>query len=344
MALPVILDVDTGVDDALAIITALGDPRLDVRAITCVNGNAGLDHVVQNTTRLLALLGRPDIPIGRGAAQPLFQAAADASHVHGSNGLADLDLGHYGDVSAAKTVTATATDVTLAAIHDSPDPLTLIGLGPLTNTAILLDAHPAEAARIRRIAFMGGAINGGNMTAVAEFNVFADPEATQRVISSGIPCLMYGLDVFYPVGPTQQQLRTLGAHRGPVHRLCASLIEHLAGLYAAEPRVTNHGLVSSIGDAGLVCAVAQPDHLTARRWPVNVELNGDLTRGQTVVDQRWVPGGHPFLPIQHDQPLLDVAVSVQGARYWEQFSNAVNHFDPTMAPTPPPSPVPSSRG
>ena len=193
--IPVIIDCDTGVDDALALLFAVRHPALDVRAVTCVAGNTDVDGVVRNTLTVLEQAGAGDIPVARGAERPLIEPVRTAQHVHGRDGMGDLGL------PAPTRVPVDVDAVTLLRreILASPTPVTLIPTAPLTNIALLLRTHPEVVRNIERIVFMGGAVATGNATPVAEFNVWHDPEAAAILLTAGVPITMYGLDVFEQV-------------------------------------------------------------------------------------------------------------------------------------------------
>jgi pyrimidine-specific ribonucleoside hydrolase len=174
--IPVILDVDTGVDDALALLLAARHPGLDLRAVTCVAGNAAVPQVVTNTLAVLAAAGRTDVPVARGAARPLVDPPREARHVHGEDGMADLDHAALGlPQETAGADPRHAVELLRDLLCGTDEPVTLVPLAPLTNIALLLRLYPEAAKGLRRIVFMGGAASVGNATASAEFNIRHDP-------------------------------------------------------------------------------------------------------------------------------------------------------------------------
>ncbi|MEL4320514.1 nucleoside hydrolase [Leifsonia sp. YIM 134122] len=277
MSTAVILDVDTGVDDALAILFAVAHPDIDVRGITCVAGNAGLEQVVANTLRILDAAGAPDIPVAAGARRPLIEAARSASQVHGADGLGGVELA----ASTRQATTEGAVSLMRRLLLESAEPMTLVALAPQTNLALLLRTHPEVVRHIERIVFMGGSASVGNATAVAEFNVWHDPEAAAIVLDSGVPCYMYGLDVFNHVSVPFETARALAARADIGGRVVGELLGN---------RVKAAGDYSGlIGDAGAVCAIVDPDAVSTQFRPVRVELAGH-SRGQTIVDRREAAG------------------------------------------------------
>jgi pyrimidine-specific ribonucleoside hydrolase len=324
--IPVVLDVDTGVDDACALLLAALHPRLDLRAVTCVAGNVGVDQVVRNTLRVLAAAGRQDVPVAGGAARPLLEPAREARHVHGEDGLGDLDHEALG-LPAVTTerdprhAVELLRDVLLEAAGRS-EPITLVPMAPQTNIALLLRTYPEAAQGLRRIVFMGGSAATGNATASAEFNVWHDPEAAAVVLDAahelGIEVTMYGLDVFYDVRVTRADARELLAAEHPASRLAGALVDFQCDRFGADD--------ATIGDAGAVCAVVDPEALTTERRAVHVELGGTRTRGQTVVDRRTWAGD-----LQHDEhvpspALVDVALGVDGPRWRSLWLDALRRL------------------
>ncbi|MGP3932918.1 nucleoside hydrolase [Nonomuraea sp. KM88] len=318
-----ILDVDTGVDDALALLFAVRHPELRLRAVTCVAGNAGLGQVVANTLKVLDAAGAPDVPVSAGAERPLIGPARDAGHIHGADGLADLGL----PASARETAGVPAVDLLRDTILGAPEPVVVVGLAPLTNLALLLRAYPEVAGNIERLVLMGGSASTGNATPVAEFNVWHDPEAAAIVVDAGVPVTMYGLDVFYHVSVDAPTCAELIGHEEPGSRLAGLLLRHQIALCGADPRVNGDGL---LGDAGAVCAVADPEGLTTERLPVSVELAPGYSRGQTLVDRRALPGedaAHGLAGTAHG---VDVALGVDALRYRELFLDTLLSGPPVV--------------
>ncbi|WP_235457347.1 nucleoside hydrolase [Streptomyces olivochromogenes] len=305
--IPVIIDCDTGVDDALALLFAVRHPGLDLRAVTCVAGNTDVDGVVRNTLRVLERAGAPEIPVARGAERPLLEPARSARHVHGADGMGDLGLPD----PARAPVDVDAVTLLRREILASPRPVTLVPTAPLTNIALLLRTHPEVTRNIERIVFMGGAVSTGNATPVAEFNVWHDPEAAAILLTAGVPITMYGLDVFTRVLVPGVEVRRLRASVEPGARLAGELLAHRP----AGPEPDGDDPAGGLGDAGAVCAVADPAGLTTRLLPVEVSLAPGPTRGQTVVDRRARPGESEIHEGVREQALVNVALDVDVNRY-----------------------------
>ena len=185
MARKIIIDTDPGQDDAVAILLALASPELEVLGIVALAGNVPLYHTTRNAGRVLALAGRPDVPVFAGAVRPLVRRLVTAEHVHGNTGLDGATLPEplvglqpqHGVDFLVETLLAHA-----------PGEVTICTLGPLTDVALALIRAPEIAPRIREIVMMGGAyFEGGNITPSAEFNIYVDPEAADVVMRSGVP-------------------------------------------------------------------------------------------------------------------------------------------------------------
>ena len=282
---PIILDCDPGHDDALAIALACASPGLDVLGMTTVAGNAPLELTTRNARRVLALLGREDIPVAAGADRPLVREPWVPVHVHGESGLDGADLPE----PTVELRPESAIELQVEIIRRSSTPVTLVPTGPLTNIALLLRAFPRIRERIGAISLMGGSLGVGNTTASAEFNVWHDPEAAAIVFESGIPILMAGLDVTHQalVLPDDiQRLAALGTRTG---RVFADLMRffgahHLRAYGWAGPPVH---------DAVAVAVLVAPWLLVRRSLFVAVETGDGLTRGRTVGDERGVAGRAP---------------------------------------------------
>ena len=314
--IPVIIDCDTGVDDALALLFAVRHPGIDLRAITCVAGNTDVDGVVRNTLTVLEQAGAPDIPVGRGAERPLIEPARSARHVHGSDGMGDLGL----PAPARTPADVDAVTLLRREILASPRPVTLVPTAPLTNIALLLRTHPEVTRNIERIVFMGGAVATGNATAVAEFNVWHDPEAAAVLLTAGVPITMYGLDVFTQVVVPSADVHRLRASTEPGTRLAGELLAHRPAHQGEAPEAEEAG---GLGDAGAVCTVVDPAGITTSLLPVEVSLAPGPTRGQTIVDRRPRPGESEIHEGVRRQPLVDVALDVDANRFVKLYLETV---------------------
>ncbi len=317
---PVVLDVDTGVDDACALLLAALHPGLALRAVSCVGGNAPLSHVVRNTLTVLATCGAAEVPVAAGADRPLLEHARDARHVHGADGMADLARPAPDRGPDGRHAVELLRDVALAGAAAGA-PVTLVPLAPMTNVALLARTHPEAFAALARVVFMGGGAQVSNATASAEFNVFHDPEAAAIVLDAcvehAVPVTMYGLDVFYRPRITRERAEALLAAddgTGPAS-LAGGLIRFMCDRFGEGS--------ASIGDAGAVASVLAPEALTTVRLPVRVELSGTWTRGRTIVDLRAAATDLDHDPHGLAPALVDVALDIDEQRITALWLEAI---------------------
>ena len=271
---PMLVDCDPGLDDAIALLAAAH--FADLVGITTVDGNVGIDHTTHNALAVTQIAGL-NVDVHRGAAHPLVDKPRGARHVHGATGLGNVEL-----PTITRTVKSEdAVGFILETSHRIKD-LHLVAVGPLTNVAEALQQDATLPDRLSGLTIMGGAAIGGNVTAVAEFNIWADPEAADIVFRLGGDITMVGLDVTQQVllGPTQ--VNQMRAARTPAATLAAELLDYAIDR-SSELRGWNG---APIHDACAVLAVTHPRLFDGKRQPVNVELTGTHTRGMTVVDDR----------------------------------------------------------
>jgi pyrimidine-specific ribonucleoside hydrolase len=279
--IPIILDCDPGHDDAIALLLALGSPELELLGVTTTYGNQTLEKTTANALRVLELVGRADVPVVAGAAEPLERELVVAAHVHGESGLDGPTL----PPPSAEPESTDAVAWMAEAVAGSGVPVTLVPTGPLTNIARYLQAHGTSG--IERIVLMGGAIAEGNMTPAAEFNIWADPEAAQVVFDAELDVTMIGLDVTHRAvtgADVQRRLREAGS----VGVFVAELVE----FFTVYHRQTYGWDGAPIHDAVAVAHVLRPGLVETKLRNVEVELESELCRGRTVVDL-WLRTGRP---------------------------------------------------
>lgn len=194
--IPLTMDVDTGIDDSMAIALAVLCPGIDLLGISTVAGNVGVAHTTENTLRVLDWLGATDVPVYRGMSAPLSRALVDAGHFHGAKG-----LGWFEPPPARRGISEmTAPEFIVRTARERPGAVTMVFVGPLTNLAVALSLEPKLPELVPNVVIMGGAFKvPGNVTPAAEFNIFADPEAADAVCASGLPLTWIGLDVTHQV-------------------------------------------------------------------------------------------------------------------------------------------------
>jgi inosine-uridine nucleoside N-ribohydrolase len=278
---PVLIDCDPGHDDAMALLLALASPELEVLGVTTVHGNQTLDKTTGNALRVLELAGRSDVPVAAGADRPLLREPAVARDVHGESGLDGPELLPL----TTDPVPQHAVDFLAERMLESPEPVTLIPTGPLTNIALLLARHPRVADRIERVVLMGGAIGEGNVTPAAEFNIWVDPEAAARVFASGLDLTMAGLDVTHQALLTSEHARRL-REAGRI----GAFVADLHGFYARFHRETYGWDGAPVHDAVAVAHVIRGDLMRTEHVNVEIDRASELCRGRTVVDRRGRTG------------------------------------------------------
>jgi len=310
---PLVIDTDPGVDDAIALLVAVASAEVELRAVTTVFGNVSVAQATDNALRILALAGSGDVPVAEGADRPLVHAQPHrAAHVHGSNGLGGVQL-----EPAQRVVEPTAAVRFLAdLLHNSPEPVTVCAVGPLTNIARLVAAEPAAAARIERLVVMGGAYGAGNVSPTAEFNSWSDPEAAHRVLRSGLPITMVGLDVTRSTAMDAAAVARIGAS-GPVGSVAAAMLAHYLDFYVRVQGGT--GVV--IHDALAVLEAITPGVLSTVERRVSVDCGHGPGRGTTLVDRRTGPGSSLDAPLVESAAPVQVAESVDVARAMSEIEN-----------------------
>ena len=287
---PILIDTDPGIDDALAILLALGSPEVSVEAITTVAGNVEVDLATANAFRILDVARPVRRPrVARGAAAPLAGPLLTAAHVHGEDGLGNLgDLREpdgrprYPEPSHALEMLDGA-DLILETADRFAGRLVVVALGPLTNVALALRRDRGRLARAARIVVMGGAVAvPGNVTAAAEFNMHVDPEAAAEVFASGLPIELVPLDVTRRVVLTRADLsKALARHGGKTARFIEDFTAHG---FDFETRRGDGAM--ALHDPLAVGVAVDPSLVTFEPLHVAVECVGRLTRGMIVADRR----------------------------------------------------------
>jgi inosine-uridine nucleoside N-ribohydrolase len=271
----IILDTDPGIDDALALLLALSSPEVQLAAITTVSGNVHVDLTTRNALTLLELVGRTDIPVARGSAQPLLREPLDAAYVHGRDGLGEIHL----PAPRLRPVDTHAVDVIIECILGAPGEISLVPVGPLTNIALAARREPAIISRVREVVIMGGALRvPGNDSPAAEFNILADPHAAHIVLHAGWPIRMVALDVTMQARLRREQAEELVRGGGPVMRAIKGMLDFYFDVFAPANGATDFHMHDPLG----LAAAFMPELLSWEKVYVDVELQGSLTLGETV--------------------------------------------------------------
>src|SRR5581483_1365068 len=286
-----IIDTDPGVDDALAILLALRSPELEVVAITTVCGNVRVEQATKNLFRVLELVPFPSgLLVGQGAVQPLQEPLEPATHVHGADGLGELDRirnpdgkPRYVDSGTPRSL-PNAWTVWRECLRRYPGEVTLITLGPLTNLAQALEADPAMVRTFRSVICMGGAIGvPGNVTPAAEYNIYVDPHAAERVMRSGLPITLVPLDITMQVFLTREAIAKLAANTTDL--VCRFVGDVTGPALEFAQRTEGRG-VFYLHDPLAVGVALDPDLVKRRPLGVAVETEERATRGRTAADRK----------------------------------------------------------
>jgi purine nucleosidase len=277
----VIIDCDPGVDDAVALLLAFASPReLNLLGITTVAGNVSVDLTTRNARYIRELARRNDVPIYAGCARPLAREPIEAGHFHGASGLGTLAVEEPFAPAAAGHAVEFLIDTLLTRPARS---VTIVTMGPMTNLAAAMQREPRIVAQVARVVSMGGARReGGNITASAEYNMYADPHAAQVVLQSGAPCVVIGLDATHQVLITPARIAALAALQRPRPLAAAELLRFSHNL---EQNLHRDGGVP-LHDPCTVAYLLQPQAFRLQQCRVAVETASPLTIGHTAVEFR----------------------------------------------------------
>ena len=300
MKQPIIIDTDPGIDDAAAISFALNHPEFDLKMISTVNGNVGIEKTTANALKIKRFFNS-DVPVHRGASQPLLSAIVDASEVHGESGMEGYT---FPEINESDLDSTHAVEAMRDVLVKSETPITLIPIGPLTNIALLLMTYPEVKTFIKEIVLMGGSASRGNVTPLAEFNIYCDPEAAQIVFNSGLPITMIGLDVARSSSLTHETINELKSIN-ETGKMLHQLFKHYRG--------DDFEKGINVYDAYTLLYLLHPEHFVVREADVQIETDGKLTKGASVVD------------FKSQFPNTTVVMSVQANIFKQMFIDALKY-------------------
>ena len=331
---PVFVDVDTGVDDAMALVYLFGSPEAHVVGIASTAGNVGVDQVCQNNLGLLALCGVTGVPVSRGSEVPLSAALRTAEDTHGPQGLGYARLPDPTDGLTPYD----AAEAWIRAARAHPGELIAVATGPLTNLALALRAEPMLPRSMKRLVIMGGAFDyRGNTPPLAEWNVSVDPESAAEVFAAcaeaDVSPIVLGLNLTENIMMTPALLEALagaaGSSSAPLSehdergtRSTASnpvirVLEDAMRFYFEFHHDCGEGYLAHLHDPLAAAVALDPDLVRCRPAPVDVELTGTLTRGMTIADwsRRW-----------GRKPNAHIGVDVDPAAFFDRFTARVGAF------------------
>lgn len=266
--IPVIFDTDPGIDDAIALALALKLEELDIKLVTTVAGNVGIDKTTKNALDLLHFFKRDDIVVAKGATEPLIIEHEDAAEYHGVTGLGTMSL----EASPNKAYD-NAVYKMYEVIMNSNEKITIIAIGPLTNVALLIKAFPEVKDKIEQIVMMGGATHRGNKEVMAEYNIAVDPHSAKIVFNSGIKMALLTLEIGNSAKISESEMKTVDSAEG---QFCYKLLVDYKGA-----KVNTY---AAIYDATAVAYLVKPEMFETKKLFADVEINGYYTNGTTVID------------------------------------------------------------
>lgn len=279
-----ILDVDTGVDDAMAIFYAVRRPGIKLEALTTTFGNTDTVIATENTLKILELLGRPEIPVAQGVARSLIRPYKRmADHIHGSNALGDVEL----PKPKIKAVDEHAIDLMIRIIKENPGEITLCPVGPITNVALAITKAPEIAKLVKEIVVMGSTILHpgihGPIAPMVDANFANDPEAAHIVLQSGANVTLVGMDVTMTTLLSTDMMAEITREGDHAAQTLMQITQFYVDAYKTMyPGIQGCGLHDPLA----VAVAEDPTLVGLERMYVDVELHGELTRGQTVADRR----------------------------------------------------------
>ncbi len=279
-----ILDVDTGVDDAMAIFYAIRRPGIKLEALTTTFGNTDTVIATENTLKILELLGRPEIPVAQGVARSLIRPYKRmADHIHGSNALGDVEL----PAPKIKAVDEHAIDLMIRVIKENPGEITLCPVGPITNVALAITKAPEIAKLVKEIVVMGSTILHpgihGPIAPMVDANFANDPEAAHIVLQSGANVTLVGMDVTMTTLLSTDMMAEITREGDHAAQTLMQITQFYVDAYKTMyPGIQGCGLHDPLA----VAVAEDPTLVGLERMYVDVELHGELTRGQTVADRR----------------------------------------------------------
>ncbi|HJE59027.1 MAG TPA: nucleoside hydrolase [Nocardiopsis listeri] len=306
----VFVDCDPGIDDAVALAYLAARPEVEILGVGAVFGNNTVTVTARNALRLLALYGRPDVPVAVGAGRPLVQEPRLAEHVHGDNGLGDVELPE----PEREPVAESAAELLVRLARENPGELDVLAVGPLTNLAIAIGLEPRLPELVRRLVVMGGAVEvPGNVGSHAEANIVNDPEAAEVVFAAGFDLDLVALDITMKTVATSDWLDRLKEVPGERAERTSAFLDFYADFYKGI-----FGVRQCAMHDPLAAAVLADPHLVTEAFeaPIRVELTGSLTRGMTVADRRPRPG-------RDERRVTRVITSVSGDEFLDRMLDSL---------------------
>ncbi|MCR9134950.1 MAG: nucleoside hydrolase [Alphaproteobacteria bacterium] len=307
------LDVDTGIDDAMAIVFALNRESITLEAISTVYGNIDVETTTRNTLQILEAAGRTDIQVGAGAARALTMPYhGGVRHIHGSNGIGDVEL----PAPTHQASDVWGPDLIIKTIRDNPGEISLVPVGPMTNVALALMKAPDIAGSVKQIVLMGSTLSHpgvpGIPSPMADANFYNDPEAARIIFQSGAKVVAVGMDVTMKTKLTSAMIDHIAQHGGPASKITMQAARFYLGAYQAQYPGIDH---CALHDPLAVAVAEDPSIVKLEPMRVDIECRGEITRGQMIPDRRRTG---------KIEPNALVAVDVDSDRFEKLFIETLN--------------------
>ena len=311
MAERIIFDTDPGIDDALALLLLAAAPELDLLAITVTHGNTSQEKCLSNALKLVELLGIEQVPVARGAQEPLVKELSVAEETHGDGGLGYAVLPE----PKVKPIQESAHDLIIRLVNENPGQITLLCVGPMTNIALALLKQPQIAKNIKRIVAMGGSIHyPGNSTPQSEYNVFCDPESFEIVVNAGVDFTLVPLDVTYQCLLTTQHIEQITLARPEIK----NFIEESTRFYI-EFHAEYQGIQGcAINDPLAAAILIDPTLVENRDYFLSVDLSGGPSKAKTIADHYGA---------LKKAPNAKVSMAVEVDRFMKLFIERMNRLN-----------------
>ena len=307
----IILDCDPGHDDALALTMAVASEQIELLGVTTSAGNQTPDKTLNNALRMLTLLGATNILVAGGNHRPLMRNLKIADYVHGETGLDGADLPE----PAFEPVHQPAVELIADILRTQTEPITLVVTGPMTNIALFLRVHPELENKIKQVVFMGGAAGQGNVHPTTEFNMAVDPEAAKMVVNEGIPLVMAGLNVTLKAQICPDDLEKIRQINNPVAQAITGQMEFYGKWYGQD----EFGLAGTpVHDPCTIAYLLKPEIFESHSAFLDVETQGQLTAGETVVD---------FAGLMNRKPNAKVLMDLDRQRFVDLIIDLLHQFD-----------------
>jgi purine nucleosidase len=298
----IIIDTDPGIDDALAFLLALASPEIKLEALTTTQGNVTVEKATRNALSVLELAHASHIPVAQGSMLPLVQPLRASDSVHGASGIGNSKLPE----PQITPLPQHAMDYLIGRVLAEPSEISIFPIGPLTNIAMAIRKEPEFATAVKELVIMGGAIQeGGNVTPLAEFNIFVDPHAAHIVFHSGIPITLIPLDATHKCLLTQEHMDRLLKIKSPISRFIKETVEVYlkSSLDLGYPG-------SALHDPLTLATIIAPELLTLKEYYVDVDISGGISMGKTFAD---------FYNFFKKSANMKVALDVRGEDFIELF-------------------------